>query len=111
MIRGTSEGSETSELEYSTTRIQFCLVQWRLGIIWKVILKKEVKIDFTKIDQADSDFLRRELSNGSLKIVVAITIFRELIFVCACLGGPQFSCSLLLAKCTFCQTKWIKFAK
>ena len=42
-IRGTSEGSETSNLEYSTARIQICRVYFCLGIILKVILKKEVR--------------------------------------------------------------------
>ena len=35
--RGTSEGSETSELEYSTRRIQICCVYFCLGIILEVI--------------------------------------------------------------------------
>ena len=42
-IRGTSEGPETSELEYSMRRIQICFDYFSLGTIWKVILKKEVK--------------------------------------------------------------------
>ena len=36
-IWGTSEGSETSELEYSTRQIQFCPDYFCLGIILKVI--------------------------------------------------------------------------
>ena len=37
MIRGTSEGSETSELEYSTKQIWIWSVYFCLGIILKVI--------------------------------------------------------------------------
>ena len=48
MIRGTSEGSETSKLEYSTTRIQICRVYFGSVVILKVILKKEVKNKFYK---------------------------------------------------------------
>ena len=36
-IWGTSEESETSELEYLTRRIKFCPVYFCLGIILKVI--------------------------------------------------------------------------
>ena len=43
-------------------------------------------MNFTKLDQADLDSPRRELSNGGLKIVVALKIFRELIFCVFLLG-------------------------
>ena len=54
--RGTSEGSETSADEYSTRRIQICVVYFCLGIIWKVILKKEVKNKFYKNRPSRSGF-------------------------------------------------------
>ena len=38
-------------------------------------------MNFTKLDQADLDSPRRELSNGGLKIVVAlITVFSGIVF-------------------------------
>ena len=43
MNRGTSEKSETSGDEYLTRWIQLFQVHFCLGIILKVILKKEVK--------------------------------------------------------------------
>ena len=70
MIRGTSEGSETSTDEYLTTRIQIFRVYFYLGIILEVILKKKSKMTFTEIDPADLDSPRRELSNGGLERVV-----------------------------------------
>ena len=72
MNRGTSKGSETSADEYSTRRIQICVVYFCFGIISKVILKKRSKIIFTNIYPADLDFLRRELSNGGLKSLVMV---------------------------------------
>ena len=39
-------------------------------------------MNFTKIVKAELDFPRRELSDGGLAIVVALTVFRQLIFVC-----------------------------
>ena len=36
---------------------------------------------FIKLDQADLDFLRRELSNGGLKIVVVLLVRWQIIFV------------------------------
>ena len=50
-------------------RVYFCL-----GILLEVVLKKEVKITFTKIDPADLDSLCQELSNGGLKSVVTLLI-------------------------------------
>ena len=38
-------------------------------------MKKEVKMDHTKIDTEDLDFIRRELSVRSLEIVVALLVF------------------------------------
>ena len=46
----------------------------KLLIIFKAILKKRSKINFTKIDQADLDSTRQELSNDGLGIVVALTV-------------------------------------
>ena len=91
-IRGTSEESEASELEHSTRRIQVCLVYFCLGIIWKVILKKEVRNKFTKIYQADLDSPRRELSNSSLGIVVVFFWFVGKLIFRVCLLGVQSSC-------------------
>ena len=50
--QGISYGYETSADEYSTRRIRFCFVRFCLDIIWKVILKKEVKNDFYKNEQS-----------------------------------------------------------
>ena len=103
--RGTSEGSETSADEYSTSRIQFCVVCFCLGIIWKVILKKKrSKIHFTKIDQADLDSPHRELSNGGLGIVVALTFFSGIIF-CLLVLGVQSSCRLKTHSKLICQCR------
>ena len=55
-------------------RIQICVVYFCFGIIWTVILKKEVKNKFSKIDQADLDSPHRELSNGGLRIIVALLV-------------------------------------
>ena len=41
---------------------------------------------FTKIDPADLDSPRRELSNGGLKSVVALLVRREIIFLSARIG-------------------------
>ena len=56
MNRGTSEGSETSVDGYSTRRIKICVVYFCLGIIWKAILKKEVKNKFYKNRPSRSGF-------------------------------------------------------
>ena len=45
-------------------------------------------MNFTKIDPADLNFLRRELSNGGLGIVEALMVCWQSIFSCACTGGP-----------------------
>ena len=82
-IRGTSEGSETSNLEYSTARIQIYRVYFCLGIILEVILKKEVKNDFYKKYLADLDSPRQELSNGGLKSVVALLVRWQINFLSA----------------------------
>ena len=92
--RGTSEGPEISTQKYLTGQIRFCLVQRCLDIICKVIMKKEVKIDYTKLDQTDLDFPCRELSVCGLRFVVASSIFRELIFRARVLG-EQSSCTLI----------------
>ena len=42
---------------------------------------------------ADLDSPRRELSNSCLRIVVALTVFRELFF-CAFILGVHSSCSM-----------------
>ena len=39
-------------------------------------------MNFTKIDQADLDSPRRELSNGGLGIVVTLTVFSGIDFLC-----------------------------
>ena len=105
-IRGTSEGSETSKLKYSTTRIQICRVYFCsgiilenilrkgvfqrvyfcLGILLEVVLKKEVKITFTKIDPADLDSLCQELSNSGLKVAITLPVCSGIDFLLACIG-------------------------
>ena len=69
---------------------------WRLGgmtvnyfsldNIWKVILKKEVKMNFTKIVKAGLGSPHRELSDGCLGIVVALTVFLAINFSCVSIG-------------------------
>ena len=44
-------------------------------------------MDCTKINQADLDFPRRELSDGGLKIVVALTVFGKYFCVCVYWGS------------------------
>ena len=48
---------------------------------------------FTKLDQADLDSPRRELSNGGLGIVIALLVCWQII-LCVLLLGVQSSCSL-----------------
>ena len=74
----TSEGPETSKLEYSTMRIQICRVYFCLGNILEVILKQEVK----------KDSPRRELSNGGLKSVVTLLVRWQNIFLSARIRRP-----------------------
>ena len=45
-------------------------------------------MNFTKIVKADLDSPRRELSNGGLGIVVALSGFLAIDFVCVSTGGP-----------------------
>ena len=85
MNKRTSEGPETLTQEYLTRRIPFCSVHL-LDIIWKVILKKEAKMDHTKMYQADLDSPCRELFVPSLRFVVALLFFWEIIFLCASTG-------------------------
>ena len=54
-----------------------------LGIILKVILKKEVKIDHTKIDPADLNSPRQELSVHSLGFVITLLVRWQINFLCA----------------------------
>jgi len=69
-------------------RIQICVVYSCFGIIWIVVLKKEVRNKFTKIDQADLDSSRQELSNSGLEIVVALAVFfGNYFFACFCWGS------------------------
>ena len=47
---------------------------------------------FTKTDPEDLDSPRRELSNGSLKSVVALLVCRQIDFLCVQLiGNPLFN--------------------
>ena len=43
---------------------------------------------FTKIDAADLDYLRQELSNGGLKSVVTLLVRWQINFLSACIGRP-----------------------
>ena len=81
--RDTSEGPETSVLEVSTRRIRFCLHSLFLfGRYFESNFEKEVKMDYTKIEQVHLDFPRRELFEG-LGFTVALSGFlRNLFFVC-----------------------------
>ena len=50
-------------------------------------------MNFKKIDQADLDFPRRELSNGGLGIIATLLVPQQIIF-CVRLADRQSSCSL-----------------
>ena len=70
-----------------------------MGIILKVFLKKEVKIDQTKIDPADLDSPRREFSNGGLGIVITLSVRWQNIIFRASTGGPiQLYLSLIFLR-------------
>ena len=86
MIRGTSEGSETLELVYSTRRIQFCPDFFCLGIILKVIQYNFQNNAYTKIVTADLNSPRQELSNGGLGIVVTLLVSCQSNYSCASPG-------------------------
>ena len=43
---------------------------------------------FTKIDAADLDYLRQELSNGGLKSVITLLVRWQIIFLSARIGRP-----------------------
>ena len=45
-------------------------------------------MNFTKIEQADLDSTRRELSNGGLGIVVVLTVFSGIIFLSGLTSNP-----------------------
>ena len=49
---------------------------------------EEVKNDHRKIDPADLNSPRRELSNGGLGIVVALLVRWQIVFLSAYTGGP-----------------------
>ena len=51
---------------------------------------------FTKLDQADLVSPLRELSNGGLRIVVALPVRSGNIFSCACTGGPIQLCKYII---------------
>ena len=53
--------------------------------------ENEVNMDHTKIYPEDLNSACRELSNGGLEIVVALSVFSG-IFVCVFLLGVQSSC-------------------
>ena len=51
-------------------------------------------MNVTKIVKADLDSPRRDLSNSGLVILVALLIFRQLIFCVFLLGVVQSSCTV-----------------
>ena len=55
--------------------IRFCFDYFCLDIIWKVILKKELKRGFYKRVKAELDSPRRELSNDGLGFVATLLFF------------------------------------
>ena len=61
-------------------------------VICKVILKKQVKMDYTKIDTTDLDSPRQELFVRSLGFVIALTVFSGIVF-CLRLQGEQSRCT------------------
>ena len=71
------------------------MVYFCLGIIWKVILKKEVKIGHTKIVKAGLDFSRQDFSLCGLRFVVALSVRCQIDFSYESTGGVQSSCKRL----------------
>ena len=59
------------------------MVYFCSDVIWKVVLKKEVKKDYTKIYQVDLDSPRQELSVRGLGFVVSLLVFWEINVSCA----------------------------
>ena len=88
--RGTSEGPETSEQEYSTSKSDSAWFSDVRQYLKSYFEKRCQKMTFTKLDQEDLDSPRRELSNGGLGIVVA-PAFSGIVFLYAC--GVQSSYS------------------
>ena len=66
----TSEGSETSAQEYLTRQIRFCCDYFCSDIIWKVVFKREVKMDPMKIVTAGLDSPRQDVFVRGLGFVV-----------------------------------------
>ena len=88
MIRGTSERSETLELEYSTRRIRIWLLYFCLGVILKVIQYNFQNNAFTKIYHSELNSPHWELSNGGLGIAVTLLVRWEIDFLSARIRRP-----------------------
>ena len=88
MIRGTSEGSEALELEYSTRPIQISFDYFCLGIILEVIQYDFQNNAWTKIVKADLDSPCRELSNGGLESIATLLVRWQIDFLSARIGRP-----------------------
>ena len=61
--------------------MHFCL-----GFIWKVVLKKELKMNHAQMYPKDPDSPCRELSNGGLKIALALPVCPGIGFLCVHTG-------------------------
>ena len=52
-------------------------------------------MDHTQLDHSDLNSPRRELSNGGLESVIALTVYWQINFVCVCVADRQPSCKYL----------------
>ena len=80
----TSEGRETSALEYLMRQIQICF-DFFVGTLFPL---KRSKIDFTKIVKVDLDSLCQELSNSGLESAVTLLVRWQIDFLSARIGRP-----------------------
>ena len=78
-------------------QIRFCFDYFSLDNIWKIILKRGQKWILQKSVKADSDYLRGDLSNGDLRIVVVLLIFLAISFRVFILK-EQSSCTYVKSK-------------
>ena len=83
---------QNKSIWWGESKSEWPIFAW--AIFRKLFRKKRSKIKFTKIDQANLDSPRRELSNGSLGIVVAFLVRRQNNFSRVATGGPIQLCNV-----------------
>ena len=76
------DNSKTTVGRLSAKRIQIFRVQFCLDVVWKVILKRG-EMDDTKLNLVDVNSPSQELSNGGLRVVVALLVCWKIIFLSA----------------------------